>query len=441
MKQLSSQKWILSTLLIAALGSQYYFSISSKNSGILEMSEMAAPEQAIIEVAAALDKTRPVAAVVVSGDRSRPASADITKRDTTEALSPAVPCADCVTLTKAEADKIRQILKEVTGKKLAVKASEDVPETAAERMKREREEREEKRREEKLAKDEKKRDAELAKKEKKIEEQDLRDERFRSDFERLSARCHDAECFASSLSTALSRYSDKSKMVSMKVVNEIFNENIAKDLKSGLKDPENSSAQAALEILMGDLPSAYRSLKTKTIDLAKSVTAPMAVEANASFKLAEQLRKANKLTESSAAFNRGMEQKSELEKTLRSQYEAIHDGTERGEDKTTYTYYNVNYAKPASQWLADIMNTSNFKIDLNDTTNNTANNPLINPNNPNTGRGVVRGGNNGNVGIGNQINNSIGSPNNSNVNMPNPNNNSIQFGTQQQGFRGGRGSY
>ena len=273
MKQFASQKWILSTLLFAALGSQYYFSASSKDAGFIEMSQLAAaPEQAIIEVAAALDRSRPPADVAPAV--AAPLSGDRTVRRGTEAVVSAAPCVGCVTLTKAEADKIRQILIEVTGKKAAVaKAEVDVAETPAEKMKRLREEREDKKREEKLAKDEKKRDADLVKVEKKKEEQDTRDEKFRSDFDRLTSRCTDVDCYASSLSTALNRYSDKSRMVSAKVVNEVFAEHIAKDLKDGLKDPDNKSAAAALETLMAELPASYKHLKTKSIDIAKATTA------------------------------------------------------------------------------------------------------------------------------------------------------------------------
>lgn len=421
MKRFKSQKWILSTLLFAALGSQYYFSASSRDVGAIEMASLpGVPEQTIIEVSAALDRSRPPAdqaPAIAPPKVAAPLSGDRTARQGTEAVVSAAPCVGCVTLTKAEADKIRQILVEVTtGKKAAAaKADIDVAETPAEKMKRLREEREDKKREEKLAKDEKKRDADLAKVEKKKEEQDARDEKFRSDFERLTARCSDVECYASSLSTALNRYSDKSRMVSAKVVNEVFAEHIAKDLKDGLKDPENKSAAAALETLMAELPSSYKNLKTKSIDIAKAATAPKAVEANASYKLAESLRKQNKLNESNLAFTRAGEQKAELEHMLKIQYEAIHDGTEKSDDKTSYTYYNVNYAKPARQWLLDIMTSNSFTVD-------TA--TAVDPVGGTTTRGVVRNGNSGATVVGNPIVNPIVNP----------------LGTQSTtgGFRGGR---
>lgn len=409
MKQLSSQKWILSTLLFAALGSQYYFSTSSKNAGFIEMSMLASqPEQSIIEVAAALERSRPPADVAppVVATPSPDATDGRTVRQKTEAINPAAPCSDCVVLTKAEAQRIREILNELKNQK-ATPASVDDTETAAERMRRLREEREDQRREAKLAKDEKKRDAELAKAEKKKEEQDLRDEKFQTDFERLSARCSDIECYSSSLASALNRYSDKSRMISSKVVNAVFMEHIAKDLKDGLKDPSNSSAKEALETLMAELPSAYKGLKTKTIDLAKSVTEPKAIEANESFKQAEALRKENKLTESNVAFTRATSQRAELESMLKSQYESIHDGTERADDRTTMTYYNVNYAKPARQWLADIM-ASNFSTSTDASGAPVATNPLTGT----TSRGVVRGGNaTPTIVNGNPITNTIGTTN------------------------------
>lgn len=398
MKQFANQKWILSTLLFAALGSQYYFSASSKDAGFIEMSQLAAaPEQAIIEVAAALDRPRPPADVAAlpeqlsgPGMEAISSGGNRTARVKTEAGKPAEKCTDCETYTKAEMDKVRKIFKDLIAEKAAAKANPDVDvaETPAEKMKRLREEREDKKREEKLAKDEKKK-----------EEQDTRDEKFRSDFERLTSRCSDVDCYASSLSTALNRYSDKSRMVSAKVVNEVFAEHIVKDLKDGLKDPENKSAAAALETLMAELPASYKNLKTKSIDIAKAATAPKAVEAKASYQLAESLRKQNKLNESNIAFTRAGEQKAELENMLKVQYDAIHDGTEKSDDKTSYTYYNVNYAKPASQWLLDIMTSNTFTIE-----STTAATPVVGT----TTRGVVRNGNSGATVVGNPIVNTLG---------------------------------
>jgi len=261
------------------------------------------------------------------------------------------------------------------------------------------------------------------------EKQELRDEKFRDDFERLSSRCSDVDCYSSSLARALDRYTDKSRKISPKVVREIFKENIAKDLKDGLLDPENEKAQDALKTLMAEIPAAYKNIKTDAIDLAKAVTAPKATEANASFKQAEALRKANKHSESTAAFNQAIEQKSELERMLNSQLEAIKEGTESAEDKSTYSYYNVKYAKPASQWLADIMNSSNFS------TEGTGSSVSVDPSQNSTTRGVVRGGN-GNTATGKQINNNFGNQVDNKMTLPN-----VQFGTPQQGSRGGRASY
>ena len=188
-------------------------------------------------------------------------------------------------------------------------------------------------------------------------------------------------------------------MVSAKVVNEVFTEHIAKELKDGLKDPENKSAASALETLMAELPASYKQFKTKSIDIAKAATAPKAVEANASYKLAESLRKQNKLNESNIAFTRAGEQKAELEQMLRTQHDAIHDGTERSEDKTTYTYYNVNYAKPARQWLLDIMTSNTFTIETATAASVVAGT---------TTRGVVRNGNSGATVVGNPIINAPG---------------------------------
>lgn len=436
MKKLPGQKWILSSLLIAALGSQYYFSASSKNSGLFEMSELAAPQiQSITDITAALERTKVAAPAVAPAPVAAAAPSAEPQKQKTEGVIAAAPCPDCVTLTAAEAKRIREILVEVTGKKVA-KAEPAVAETVAEKMKREREEREEKRKEEKLAKEEKLREEALAKAEKKKDEQAIRDEKFRSDYERLSKRCSDVDCYSSTFALALNRYTSKDKLISPSVVKELFEENIAKELKDGLKDPENKKAQSALETLMADIPSAYKSIKNKSIDMAKSLAAPKAVEANASFKLGAQLGKANKVAESNAAYAKGREQKTELEKLLASHDSAITAGFDRAEDKSTLSYYNSNYAKPASQWLIDIQNSTNFSTETVSVT--------VDPNANGSNRGVVRGGN-GNTTVGNPLNTTDGK-----ITTPNTNGflNNVQFGSQQPqgstqpGSRGGgRTSY
>lgn len=445
MKQVTKQKWILSSLLIAALTSQYYFSINSKNFGSTELASEAT-EKSVAELVNIIDKAKEPTQVTVEDNKmtplpaaqasvATPASGDQSKPKT-EAVSSAVPCSDCVVLTKAEADRLRQILAEVAGNKAKMKPVADPNETPAERMRREREEREELRREEKLAKEEKAREEKLAKEEKKREAQELRDEKFRDDFDRLSSRCSDIECYSSAFATALNRYTSKDKRISQSVLNSVFKEYIEKDLKEGLKDPSNEKALSALQALMTDIPAEYKTFKNKSIDLARSVTAPMAVETNALFKQADQLRKANKINESTQIFSQAVEQKSELERTLQAQYSAIKDGTDASEDKATYNYYNLNYVKPASKWLADIMNVSNFSVDTqtsNGTTVSTGS--VFNPNGQQQAqptRGVVRGGSTSNPLMVNQP---------SQIMNQGQQSGTIQFGNTQTGTRGGRGSY
>lgn len=437
MKPLSTQRWILSTLLFAALGSQYYFSESSKNSGVIEMSSGAGTPSTITPTAAATvdDMTKilnPEFVFSSSGISSEipilnsdpnidllskidgTTSADVAAKKTTEAAA-AAPCDGCVTLTKEQVERLRTLLLQARDGKTDKEevALEVIDETPLEKKQRLRDEAKDARELAKQAKEDKKRS-----------EQEDRDDKFVENFEDSVERCaDDIECRAERFARALSRTS-KSKPVSANVVNSTFKKYIETDLKEALSDPGNEDARNALKAIMSDIPSEYKSLKQKSINIAKSATEPKAIETNASFKQAEELRKANKLNESSQIFAQAMEEKKELELMINDQHEAITYGLDEVSDKSTLNYYNLNYAKDARKWLSNIMSGTDFKVDTD---------VITNPTTPTTsGRGVVRGGN-GNTTTGSQISNKIGT----NDGLSN-----VQFGSPQQGTRGtGRGAY
>ena len=102
MKQLFTQKWVLSSLLIAALGSQYYFSVSSKNIGAIDMaSEQLAPQ--ILDINNVLQKLKENKESATIKPETTPAVDDSTKKalmSAVEGKSSAVPCSDCVILTR-----------------------------------------------------------------------------------------------------------------------------------------------------------------------------------------------------------------------------------------------------------------------------------------------------------------------------------------------------
>lgn len=419
MKQFSNQKWILSTLLIAALGSQYYFSAPSKSTEALEMASTGAASQ-LAELTKKLDE--------ISRDlelEKRKISKQVTStyKDNSVALSWTAPdsisnenqtkisqvnnpvatawidnaisitkqtpdnkktqagtaCDNCDRYTftieelKAFEQKIIEKQKleakiaalentEKEKKVIAEKEKEEIDpdETPAERRRRVRAEKREKEEEKKLAKKEKEKD-----------EQRERNEAFEDKFAELSENCDtgvdaesDLECYTSSLGSALSRYTgSKKKRVSDEVVRKVYNEHIAKELKSALTDPENTDAMQALENLMADIPKEYRAIKTNAIKHARDASAQVATQANNEFKLAEEYRRAGKVQESTQMFTSATAHKTTLEGMLHNHYEAIKTGTDSASDRDTFNKYKMGYAREAVQWVNNIMNTSNFSTD------------------------------------------------------------------------------
>lgn len=430
MKQLPKQKWILSTLLVAALGSQYYFSTSSLSLGAIDLASVApdAQVQALVDVSAALQRVQPAVAasgdrtVVVSGDRSSaaPASADVSRR--TEAVTPAAACSDCVVLTKAEAERMRQILLEITGKK--EKKEEVVAETPSEKRRREREEREEKKREEAEAKADKLREEKLA-----------RHEEFAEKAEELAYKCDgDVSCLTSRYSSLLLRYSGKKK-IDLSVVQAAYRKHIDPSLKAALSDEsKRESAVEALNSLTRDIPNEYRAVKESAINSVKQVVSERAISANNNFKLSEQLSKANKVTESISVGQQAEQDAAEFSTMANLYSSTINTGLKDAGDSATQMFMR-NVFNPEVSKLYTNMRLTNSNLASTVNQNGTANNPLINPSQNGNTRGVVRGGdtttNNGTTSL-------DGKPTSQGNNMLN----GVQFGTPQQGTRNGtRGSY
>jgi|GEM_PF-6621850 len=428
MKQLTTQKWILSSLLIAALGSQYYFSTSSKNIETIDLASTGV-EAAVVTLSKVVEATKkPVVVTVVDN------------KPDTEAAASAV-CADCVILTKLEADKIRQILLEVAKPHLATTEKEAIcadEKTALDRKKCEIAEAKDKREAALLAKKEKLDLKKLEDEQKKEIAQLEIDTSFEEKYLDLISNCKDVACYSSKMTSVLRRYTGK-KRVTPDLVTRLFKEHIAADLKAGLSDPSNETALKALETLTSELPAEYAAIKKSSIGLANNAETIIANKAILKHKEAQTLAKqaqslvgnANKLNEWSQMNNSAFQAAGEALEAKNEYKQAFINhkiATQVIEDQdyitssTDFDFANIHYAKFESAWLQKITGQADAG----------AGSP-VNPNQ--ASQSNDRSGRNGNN---NQaIDNKISLPN---MNQ-NTNSGSDQFGNQQQGSRSGRSSY
>ena len=354
MKQFAKQKWALSALLIAALGSQYYFSTSSNNIKSLELSSVAPEVQVVVDAAAILDKAAP-AVVVAPATPVAPVAAPAAAKPAataTEGVAPTVPCAECVVLSREQAEKIRKILAEVVAEKTAAAKAETpaVVESALDKSRRLREEAAEAKRLAAQDKADKLRDERLA-----------RNDEFKDKMEEAADRCAgEISCITSRYTSLLSRYSGKRK-IDMGVATAAYSKYIQPGLKASVSAEGNdSAAQETLRSIGLDIPLEYRAIKEASLDDVKAVAQQRAVEANKNFRLADQYSKAKKFAESADAFQLGKLQREDYdhdmgiyEKTLKSSL---------SDDSATLAYMQKNFMPEVSRLFTNMNNLDGLSI-------------------------------------------------------------------------------
>ena len=278
MKQLITKKWVLSGFLIAALGSQYYFSISSQHLSSIEMSSLtdataenlvdvtAIVEAQLATVSATTAVVRPTAGAsdsVVVTPAPAPAapvaaSGDASRR--TEGVATATGCNDCVTFTRAEAERIRAVLASVvssrtgtaeTARPASPAAIDCSTERGAEKIRCEREQR-----------DLVRRDAADAKREKEISDRELRNEEFLTKMEEAVDRCRgDVACMSRRYTSLLRTYSGRRK-IDANVARDAYKTHIESHLRTRLLAGDDSAGlQDIISELSSGVPSDYRIVK------------------------------------------------------------------------------------------------------------------------------------------------------------------------------------
>ncbi|AGH94811.1 hypothetical protein [Pseudobdellovibrio exovorus] len=342
MKQLNTQKWILSTLLIAALGSQHYLSTSSVNvkpasssitSGVFEMSSRTPADESSPSADAPSATTPPPAAAApeVSGEQAPPPASDSTEASV-------VVCPAGYTCTRTQDTEVAQRDAD------AIRA-----ETEAERIRRETSER----RAAREARREAEEEARIAREEAADALREEKEDRFIEEVERL-AESRSNSTLLSRFVSLLSRY----KGISPAVANEAYRIHVESRMRDNSGD---TSALRDLERLAGRVPSEFSQVKTSmnnliqesyrnniqtglteslangadansiqrllsgvpsqynrmTTDIAKQFATTEVQTINTQFQLADQLARQNKLQESLEVRQRAFESQSRLSETLR----------------------------------------------------------------------------------------------------------------------------
>ncbi len=313
------QKWFLTAFLFAALGSNYYFQVTSLNKGFIEMaSEM---DKDKVEVTA-------TAAVAVKA----------------EATAAAVPCADCIAVPKAELENLRELAKKFKVWEAEKVAAVAKAETTAEKKERIEKDKEAK----KLAEKEKLKEIKLA-----------RNKEFEEKMEEAVSECAgDIECLTDNMITLLENNTGKDK-IDETTVKKAFNKHIAKDLKAALKNPR--TAETLLPKLGLEIPTEYRYLKDKTVDMVKNEVLSRGLEINRNFRMADSFINAKRPDLAKQYYDLGKQQSYELNHSSdiidRRTWLALREA----QDSTTLEYIKNTYAPDVNKMLSNLTSVSGLE--------------------------------------------------------------------------------
>ncbi len=362
--KMQMQKYFLSALLFAALGSNYYFQTNSKDNGHIELAS------AVDDLSNAADAAKTEKAVA---------------HKAVEAKAASIACTDCIQISKLEYQNLKTLADKITAAEaLKEKESVKAKETPQEKRIREREEKLEKAKAKKEKEDEKKE----AIKQKLNDEKEARNEDFKDKMEEAAASCKgDVECSSGKLVSLLNEYTDKNKIDST-VVNAAFNQYIAKDLKVALRDPQAASLiLESLHQINADLPVEYRNLKEKTVDILKNDAMLKSVEINRNYKLADMLTKAKRPTEAYEYLMNAKQQGDLLTYSSNMIYNSTIQGLQESHDLTTMDYIKRLYLPDMNKILSNLSNLNSLDTVLGTSTTSTS----TTLNQPNQGSQNTRG--------------------------------------------------
>jgi len=368
MKYFSPQtkKWVLSSMMIAALGSQYYFSSYSNEYFSLNMSstapttkptpeELATKMDGIAKYFSELSKQPSVGAS--SGST---AACEICKdpkfTDATKAIADLAKDLAKLTPTAAAPEKPTETPAERRERLQQAKEERQAArEAAKEEAAAKKEEREDARQAVKEAKEEKKRaQAEKAKEDKKT-----RTEEFKEKAEELAAECSsDISCFADGFTTLLTRYTGSDK-IDPSAPTAVFSKYFNKEIQDALKTPGlQAGVLRSLEELTGDLPAEYKALKIKVMNGVENAYKSRAQVANSHFALADQATKAKRFDEAQALFQQANYERNAVINEVPHINNALSSGLYASDDSSGFDYFRQTYLPDMQRLITDIVPTT-----------------------------------------------------------------------------------
>lgn len=347
MKQFAKQKWVLSALLITALGSQYYFSSSSNQVHSVDMSSLTTVET-VIDAAAILQAATPANPSTPSTP-SVPVTTSVPAEavTSTEGVAPTVPCEGCVLLSRENAEKIRKILADVAAGRVVAPAAEAVAEpveTPLERSRRLREEAAEARR--------------LAAKEKAAKARDektMRNEEFKDKMAQAAESCgSDITCVSEHYTSLLSRYSGTRK-IDMTTAAAAYARYIQPGLKAAVgADGDDAAAQETLRTISMDIPLEYRAIKEASVKDITAVAQDRALAANQNFRLADKYGKEKRYEESNQAFQEATVAARDFQSDMQMYQGTIREGA--ADDAATLAYMQRNFMPEIARLYGNLNN-------------------------------------------------------------------------------------
>ncbi len=445
MKQFKSQKWVLSAFLVAALGSQYYFSVSSKEISSIEMSSTALTAdqtQTIRDATAIVSRLGSVSGtpIVSATSVATAPAASGTPAVHTEGSAASAPCADCAVLTPAEVvilQRALQIQISTSGTATVVNAPAPVVDECAEGTEAE------KIRCRREAVAQAARDAVELKKEKESEKLDARNEEFITKMEKAVDKCRgEIGCLTSSYTNLLGRYTGR-KAISPQVAQNAFRQYIEPQLKAKLSSMDDTSNDAnnILSTLANSVPSEYRQIKDMAVLDVRQAAVARATSIKTTLTEAKAAADNKDLEQSRELIAQANAERAELRADIYGDPQSGREGVlnvlagTRDSDSVTWAYTQSQLSSPVRALFTD-MNTHynhlfNAGLSADQTPQSTQGTT--------TTRGSTRGGDTTNNGVGPQLPGSQSSGTDGKLSQPVTGSNSVNFGQVTNTSTGTRG--
>lgn len=224
-------------------------------------------------------------------------------------------------------------------------------------------------------------------------------EKFEEKMEKIKDKCdQDLECLSSEFASAVSRYEGKNALPSA-TINKAFKSVVGTTLVKALYSDDETALTgsiSALQALMQELPSEYKTLKQGIMEIVKMQTTAAAQKVSESYAQLNQLAKQNNSAAYLEAAQNVKLEHNNLIYLANSYSSAIQESVSLSEDLSAISYYQKNYLPNVQKIMAGVYGststkstTTNISIDSRTQRNGDSTtapqtiyeNPINNPNN------------------------------------------------------------